>query len=126
MYINIIVLTSDHAPSSPQGALERTLQLRVFEKSLMKVRFWLKSRAEEQLASRCDIGTGVEGVRGLLEQQDKFEGKAKVGVTHTHTHTHTQAHTHYHTLHTLTAPWHSSDTAASYGGPFLWRAAGQC
>ncbi len=42
------------------------------------MRFWLKSRGEEQLSSRCDVGTSPEAVKGLLEQHDKFEAKAKV------------------------------------------------
>ena len=94
-----------------QAALEQVLQLRVFEKSLIKVcvcgisgcvlywphpmqvRFWLKSRGEEHLCSRCDIGTTPTAVQGLLEQHDKFEAKAKV-----HTHTLTLVHSsHPHT-----------------------------
>lgn len=61
-----------------QVVLEQTLQLRVFEKSVLKVRFWLKSRLEEQLSSRCDIGTAVEEAQRLLEQHEKFEAKTRV------------------------------------------------
>ena len=60
--------------------LEQSLQLRVFEKSTLRVRFWLKSRAEDQLSSRCDIGAVVEEAQGLLEQHEKFEAKTMVRV----------------------------------------------
>lgn len=72
------------APILPQVVLEQTLQLRVFERSILKVRFWLKSRAEEQLASRCDIGTRVEEAQGILDQHEKFEARARVRGRGTH------------------------------------------
>ena len=50
--------------------LEQILEHRVFE--------WLKTRGEEVVASRSDIGTSSETAVDIADQHEKFEAKAKV------------------------------------------------
>ncbi|CAI8027448.1 Kalirin, partial [Geodia barretti] len=60
-----------------RAVLEQTLELRVFEKALQKVRGWLKARGEETLSSRNDIGEDLDSTQLIQEQHNKFEAKAK-------------------------------------------------
>ena len=58
--------------------LEQLMDHKVFEKLIAKVHSWLKTRGEEVLASRSDIGTSSETAVAVADQHDKFEAKAKV------------------------------------------------
>ena len=58
--------------------LEQIMEHRVFEKLIIKVRSWLKTRGEEVIASRSEIGTSSETAKVIADQHEKFEAKAKV------------------------------------------------
>lgn len=61
--------------------LEQILEHRVFETLIVKVRSWLKTRGEEVVATRSEIGTSTEAARAIADQHEKFEAKAKVLMT---------------------------------------------
>ena len=58
--------------------LEQIMEHTVLEKLIIKVRSWLKTRGEEVIASRSDIGTSSETAEAIADQHEKFEAKAKV------------------------------------------------
>ena len=58
--------------------LEQNMQVKSFEKSVYKVRGWLKTRGEDMVVTQADIGTSVESVQAILEHHEKSEGKARV------------------------------------------------
>lgn len=64
--------------------LEQLMEHRVFEKLIIKVRSWLKTRGEEVMASRSDIGTSSETAMAVADQHEKFETKARVQNKYTH------------------------------------------
>lgn len=61
--------------------LEQILEHRVFETLIVKVRSWLKTRGEEVVATRSEIGTSTEAAKAIADQHEKFEAKAKVLTT---------------------------------------------
>lgn len=61
-------------------ALEQNMQVKSFEKSVYKVRGWLKTRGEEMLAAQCDIGTSVDSAQSVLDHHEKCEAKARVSM----------------------------------------------
>ena len=61
-----------------KSSLEQTLQLKNFEKSLQKVKSWLKTRGEDMVVGQTDIGTSMDSVQTLLDAHEKSEGKARV------------------------------------------------
>ena len=58
--------------------LEQLMEHRVFEKLIARVHNWLKTRGEDVMASRFEIGTSSETAMAIADQHDKFETKAKV------------------------------------------------
>lgn len=58
-------------------SLDQKLQLKNFEKSVHKVRGWLKTRGED-MTLQSDIGTSLDGVQTALDHHDKCEAKARV------------------------------------------------
>ena len=60
--------------------LEQVLGLRAFEKEAGKLRAWLKSRGEEAIVGRHEIGTSMDSTHSLEEQHEKLEAKVKVCV----------------------------------------------
>lgn len=54
------------------------VQVKSLERSVYKVRGWLKTRGEDMIVTQCDIGTSVESVQAVLEHHDKCESKARV------------------------------------------------
>ena len=65
---------------SRKASLEQTLQLRNFEKSVQKVKSWLKTRGEDMIMGQTDIGTSMDAVQTLVEFHEKAEGKARVSL----------------------------------------------
>lgn len=63
-----------------KAALEQTLQLKNFDKSVQKVRSWLKTRGEDMVVGQTDIGTSMDTVQTLMECHEKAEGKARVSL----------------------------------------------
>ena len=61
-----------------KAALEQTLQLKNFEKSVQKVKSWLKTRGEDMVVMQTDIGTSLDSVQALMEDHEKAEGKIRV------------------------------------------------
>ena len=54
------------------------LQVKSLERSVYKVRGWLKTRGEDMIVTQCDIGTSVDSVQAVLEHHEKCEAKARV------------------------------------------------
>jgi len=63
-----------------KASLEQTLQLKNFEKSLQKVKSWLKTRGEDMVVGQTDIGTSIDSVQTLLDAHEKSEGKSRVST----------------------------------------------
>ena len=61
-----------------KNSLEQSIQLQGFEKSVQKVRGWLRTRGDDMLAVQTDIGMSIESVQSLLDQHEKVEAKARV------------------------------------------------
>lgn len=59
-------------------SLDQNMQVKSFERSVYKVRAWLKTRGDDMVAAQCDVGTSVDSVQALLEHHDKCEAKARV------------------------------------------------
>jgi hypothetical protein len=58
--------------------LEQNMQVKSFERSVYKVRGWLKTRGEDMVVSQSDIGTSVDSVQSVLDHHEKCEGKTRV------------------------------------------------
>ena len=63
-----------------KATLEQNLQVKSFERSVYKVRGWLKTRGEDMVVTQCDVGVSVESVQSILEHHEKCEAKARVSV----------------------------------------------
>ncbi len=61
-------------------ALEQSMQVKSLERSVYKVRGWLKTRGEDMVVTQYDIGTSVESVQAMLEHHEKCEAKARVSA----------------------------------------------
>lgn len=59
-------------------SLEQNMQVKSFERSVYKMRGWLKTRGEDMVSTACDIGTSVDSVQTVLDHHEKCEAKARV------------------------------------------------